>query len=419
MNKVQIFDPLYGPIEICEEISLLIRCPLVQRLRNIRLSNIDSISMPGIANISRFEHSIGASFLASQLDQLSSVSNKDQVILQAAALIHDTAIAPFGHLAEEAMNYAGKYKHETKWALLFEFNENVEVGGIDLQVFLGRESGLRKWAVEVFGNESNAVLGEIFAAVTGKGRFGPFVAGEIDLDNLDNVTRMAYHMGLNVSRELPLKIAQCMRYEPETDGPVYLDHSVDLIQEWLNLRHSLYDHLMLSRDDFCGKVMLLSAAVQAIERNCLSKEHWSLTDDQFVQALLNCNDKDVRETASRWFLGDTWSLSDLFWFDGTPPSFSETQAFAQALAELLGRQCFAYRIKDKRTRSLNLTLASRRNVKLGYDPTKWILGVGSSKRKAFSFEENDQIAGLAERFFSTRFIGNDNLNSAELFHLHG
>jgi HD superfamily phosphohydrolase len=405
-NNLKIQDALYGEILICSEIQDLIKCPLVQRLRQIRLSNIDSICMPGIANLSRYEHSIGVAYLASKVKFFNQISPQERLILQSAGLLHDTAITPFGHLAEEAINYTQKsYKHEAKWSLLFESQETPELGGIDLQIYHGRQSGLRHWANKNFRVDANDVLSEIFNALMGQGKFGQCIAGDIDLDNLDNVTRIAYHMGLEVDRKLPLRIANGMESINNNFVPVFSDSCVESIIEWLDLRQEVYNKLMLSLDDFCGKIMLIYSSVLAFERDYLSDIDWSLTDDRYIQRLIDCGDKEISETATRWLLSDLWSLSDLFWFEGQPPNFKQTNAFANEFSKNLGRTCFAYRIKDKRTRKLSIHLASGEELNLGTAASKWLFGVASPIRKEFSVSENKQIISFAEDFFSTQFAG--------------
>lgn len=405
-SSYKLQDALYGEIEIRPEIYDLIKCPLVQRLRRVRLSNIDSICMTGIANISRYEHSIGVAYLASQVGFQTRISSRDKLIIQAAGLIHDTAITPFGHLAEEALNYLGEnYEHEAKWSILFGATEVKELGGIDLQVYLGHESGLRPWATNTFGINADEILNEILNALMGKGRYGQCIAGEIDLDNLDNVTRAAYHMGLEVDRKLPLQIVKNITRAEEGVGPIFSDDSVNLLTQWLQLREDVYNKLMLSRDDFCGKVMLIYSSVLAFERKYIAPTDWILTDGDFIQRLLACPEKEIRVTASRWLLGDLWSLSELSWFEGQPASFSQTRAFAEVLSDALGRRCFAYRIKDKRNRRLSINLASGERLPLGETPKQWLLGVASPTRKDFSYDENKHIASLAEKFFATQFLG--------------
>src|SRR5215471_18021204 len=87
-----IFDPLYGPIEFSPEMAELIAAPIVQRLRGIRLSNIDSVAMPGLAGVTRFEHSLGVLHIASRTRASFALSEGDRLVLQAAALLHDSLI---------------------------------------------------------------------------------------------------------------------------------------------------------------------------------------------------------------------------------------------------------------------------------------------------------------------------------------
>jgi len=376
--------------------------------------------MPGIANLSRYEHSIGVAYLASRVKFFNQLSVQDRLILQSAGLIHDTAMTPFGHLAEEAINYTEKtYKHEAKWSLLFELGEPKELGGIELQIYHGRESGLRRWVHKTFEVNAEYVLGEILNAFMGRGKFGQCIAGEMDLDNLDNVTRIAFHMGLEVDRKLPLRIANGIERNDADLGPVFNDSCVKSILEWLELRQEVYNKLMLSADDFCGKVMLIYSSVLAFEREYLADTDWVLSDDRFIQRLLDCGDKEISETVTRWLLGELWSLSELIWFDGYPPDFRQTYAFSSMLSKNLGRRCFAYRIKDKRTRKLSINLVSGDKLSLGEAPSKWLLGVASPIRKEFSVDENKQIVSLAEEFFSTQFAGysSSNESNATLFQI--
>ena len=405
-DTTTIMDALYGEIEFSSEIYELMGCPLVQRLRRIRLSNIDSVSMPGIANGSRYEHSIGVAYLASRLGFRNRISKSDLLVIQAAGLIHDSGITPFGHLAEEALHYLGhSYHHENKWTALFGTTDSDELGGVDLQVYLGYESGLRRWANNVFGTGAKTALEQIFAALTGRGKYGKCIAGAMDLDNLDNVVRIAYHMGLNADRQLPLKIAALMSDSNETEGVLFADDAVDYVRRWLTLREDVYNHLMLAVNDFCGKAMILFATVMGYERNYISPSDWKITDDDLVRRLLDSGDDDISSAVKRWLLHDLWALSDLCWFDGDPPSYADLYSFSRQASDRLGRQCFAYRIKDKRTRAVQLLLISRKQIALGKDPNMWLLGVASPLKKAFTTEENQLLIQIASDAFSTRFLG--------------
>jgi len=398
------FDPLYGEAQLEPAIANLATRPLVQRLRHIRLSNIDSLASPGIANISRYEHALGTAILAANTSFSQRVEPHLRLSFAAAALIHDTAITPFGHLMEEALFYSqADYHHESKWSLLREGHSGAEPGGVNLQLYLGLQSGLRDWAEKFFGADASAIIEGIVDGIQGKGRFGPGIAGEIDLDNLDNVTRAAFHIGLSVDRKLPLRIAECLEDVGET-GAVFSDRVLDWINEWLVLREQVYSRFMLPVPDFSGKLMLLFCMVHALKAGRITETSWNLTDGQLLEVLSKSEQDEISNTIRRWLIADLWDVSDLIWFEGSPPSFAALNSYATDLSSALSRTCFAYRIKDKRKRRIELLLSSGRRMILGENPCQWLFGVGSPIKKPFSAKENRTIIELARGHFNAELM---------------
>jgi HD superfamily phosphohydrolase len=401
-DPFQITDALYGDVRFAPPIADLARRPLMQRLRQVRLSNIDSLDMPGIANISRFEHSLGAAYLASKVGFSSGLDERETLILQAAALIHDTAITPFGHLVEEALQYVkADFNHEVKWSVLLSDSTRLnELGGIDTQIFMGRSSGLREWAAKIFGGNGPRFLGVILDAIQGRGKFGQCIASDLDLDNLDNLTRIAFHMGLRPDPELPIRLSESMSVVEE-DGEVSFEQSaIDDIKAWSRLRHSVYEHLMPAPADFCGKLMLLSSTVEAFRNGVLDRTtSWMLTDSDFVHRLRHSDLANIRETVERWLIADLWESTELMWFRGPVPSLPEILSFVEQISRTLGRQCFGYRIKDKRNRQINVRLTSGSRVKLGQNSDSWLFGVASPVRKPFVSEDLRKISRLVEEAF--------------------
>ena len=400
----RILDPLYGDIEFSEEISELIRAPLLQRLRHIRLSNIDSIQMPGISGITRFEHALGTAFLGSQVAFASGFTEADRVLLQAAALIHDSAITPYGHLVEEALQYvSAEFRHEDKWSLLMAGAESdSELGGMNLQLYLKRSSGLQAWASQTFAGDMNLRLKTLLEAIQGQGRLGPCIAGTLDLDNIDNVTRMAFHMGLRPDVDLPLRLGSKMLSLTSGGTLVFDRTAIEDIKSWSALRYSVYDRLMPSPLDFVGKIMLLFCTVRAFELTELNTAaSWMLTDADFMEILRTSKDDAIQKTTERWLLGETWELSELIWMEGAAPTLASVGEFSHSLADVLGRQCFAYRIKDKRDRELPILLVDGECICVGKNSSKWILGVASPAKKEFTTDDNRKIAKLAQETFRT------------------
>ena len=209
----------------------------------------------------------------------------------------------------------------------------------------------------MFGSEWSDRLGEIRADIAGSGRYGRCVAGSIDLDNLDNVSRIAYHMGLKVDRALPVTIARGTLDCTEADGLIFDAATMEYIERWLQLRREVYEHLMLSRVDFAGKVMLIYATITAYKQGLLEDRDWMLNDVAFLERLLSSKDAKIAETARRWLVGEEWNLSSLVWFAGSAPDYARVYEYSKLASDAMGRECLAYRITDKRTRLIEFSAA--------------------------------------------------------------
>jgi HD superfamily phosphohydrolase len=415
ISELRILDTLYRDVAFRPSISDLAGRPLVQRLRQIRLSNIDSLEMPGIANITRFEHSLGTSYLASIVGFAFDLSGQERDILESAALIHDTAITPFGHLVEEALSYMNSdFDHEKKWSLLLSHPGQGSLGGMSTQMFRGRTSGLTEWANENYRGEGPRVLASILDAIKGQGALGPCIAGTLDLDNLDNVVRIAYHMGLRPDPELPVRIARAMKGVNQNQELLFQDGAIGDLQSWVQLRQLVYERLMPSRLDFCGKLMLLFSSVEAIKLGELSGDDWHLTDADLLQRFTVSETESIHQTVNRWLVGDLWDTSDLLWMRGAPPQFSDLTLFADRLAERLDRHCFAYRIKDKRKRKFSVRWTTGGGEILGDDSDLWLLGIGSKEKRPFTMTDNRAISVLAADAFNSEYVVRD-VVGAKLF----
>jgi HD superfamily phosphohydrolase len=408
-RRVSYLDTLYGRVRLEEEVSALALKPIVQRLRHVRLSNIDSIDLPGIANISRFEHVLGVTYLASQVTFRSRLSRSDDLVLQAAALLHDWAITSFGHLVEEALQYVGtRFNHAERLREIASGEAQEEILDVGRQVLVGRENGLPQWIDSVTRSETESrdLLAEIAEVMVGGGRFGGVIAGDIDLDNIDNVFRMAYHMGLDVDRSVPLRLATAMvDFDARTGNPVFQRAAEREIGIWRQTRSNVYEHLMLASGDFAGKVMLLFATIRAFEEGEIQKVDWNLTDYDFVSRLLSSKVSETKDAAERWIAGELWDFAPLRWMDGERPDYPTMLMFGRELSIQLGRKCFAYGIKDKRNRRLSIHFDDASIQSFGENPVQWLLGIGSPERRSFTANEIRMAFEFARSFLDARVVG--------------
>ena len=407
IERLAYTDSIYGPLSYDADMTALVQSPVLQRLRHIRLSNIDSVNMPGIASLSRYEHALGVGYLASQIASYRSLSRINQLSLVAAALLHDWAITSYGHLVEEAFHYTrNEFDHEHKLAELIIGEDSSEIGGVERQLIFGRQMNLRSWAQSAIGaRDADELLHKIMRYIEGDGEFGRLISGDIDLDNVDGVFRMAIHMGLSVDRDWPVCIARSIvGTTPGTGAPVFHRTARQALGEWVSAREKVYERLMLADDDFVGKLMLLYATIGAIESAEIQAVDWNLTDSQLLHRLQTSSNSRVSETVTRWLVGEPWHKTPLYWMKGLRPEFPDILDFSRTLSLHLSRNCFVYGIKDKRHRALTVHYDNGAFEPMGKESIQWLLGAGATERRPFRATEVRSFLDLAETTFATEVI---------------
>jgi len=284
-----IFDPLYKVIYLPTFIWDILSTPEIQRLREVRLCNINSYSLTGCANISRYEHAIGTLYLAQQCLEswpplIGLPTKSDQKLFLLAALLHDIVSAPFGHSIEYIESKEG-FQHEADFEYVITGDNTEQQYSYQLASQSPIFFGLQRKLLNKIRDDlklKNDDIKKIGQLIRGQGAFGPLISGGIDLDNIDNVYRMAYHIGLVESGRTPIELAQSMYVQK--NKLVIKKESLSLVQEWHEIRKKLYKFLLLNPEEFSAKCML----TEAIELNKIYSNEpivWSSTDYELLLEL--------------------------------------------------------------------------------------------------------------------------------------
>lgn len=273
----RVWDPLYGRINFTKYEYKLISLPEVQRLRGIRMCNINSLLVTGASEISRFEHTIGVLRLAQEWIKFHPVSQEDAQDLIAAAVLHDMQTGPFGHSLQyvlEDNEVDGDFIHE-------DINHGQR--NYYHQDLIANAS----YSGRPFG--ANALLADRWVSVSniikGKGHLGPLIAGTMDLDNIDNVVRLAYHVGVATTQdsEIALSLARDMDV---IDGMLsFSSATIDKVLRWQKIRSDLYNLLLLDWAEFSAKAMFTRAMEIALAKNILGANSWVHTDFELLSIL--------------------------------------------------------------------------------------------------------------------------------------
>jgi HD superfamily phosphohydrolase len=320
-NKRYIYDPLYGIIYLPEFIWDVIPCPELQRLREVRLCNINSFCLTGGANINRYEHAIGTCHLAQEClnswPLLNRIDKKEEKQFLLAALLHDVTSAAFGHSVEYIESQEG-FDHEKA----FEYVVAGEKGGSYQYKSASLEPIFFGMSKELSSKIHTDNLREIGETIKGKGRLGPLISSIMDLDNIDNVFRLAYHIGIVKSGDIPIKLAKSIWVE---HGKLMTrKETVPLIEEWYKTRKNLYSYLLLNPEEFSAKCML-SEAIELAKAKSIHPFNWYDLDYELLEKLSKVS-SESSEITSRLMKGALYGCIGIF----STPETTKYQIFVES-----------------------------------------------------------------------------------------
>jgi HD superfamily phosphohydrolase len=361
-----IHDPIYGVIELpATARKLATTCPLLLRLREVRMPNTPFITFPGFAGVSRYEHSVGVAHLAWWWSRQSGLSDWEAEALTLGALYHDAATPAFSHLFEEFLS-RNDFDHEDALADVLSARPSVD-GGAHSQVFLGRSAVLREELAKRPPDEPIITATDVASIATGMGPLGPLINGEIDLDNIDNVIRAVSAMGISGRLAVhPYEIASAIVLD---GGTVQLARSGrPAVQRWQALRRLLYRSILESQQEF-----LTQATIKWAIEECYVKDErlhdadaWCLTESELIFEHLRRYPRSrtlidrVRLARPAPLLFSAW-LGDLRPLVGRG-SERATADLCTALAEIWGVDVYVSLVRDKRERQIRLPLAEPQSL---------------------------------------------------------
>ncbi|NHJ87056.1 MAG: HD domain-containing protein [Asgard group archaeon] len=278
-NKIQfIKDPIHGYIFINNLDKELIDTKYFQRLRRIKQLSGSEFVYPG-ANHTRFEHSLGVSFLAERMAE--SLKNDEDVELEesdlqftkTAALLHDIGHGPFSHTFEALLSKIDK-NHEdlSRWIIL-----NSEITGI----------------LEKNGLNPNTICGLINGnkTIKGKGFLNQIISGSCDVDKMDFILRDSYHTGAEYGHIDIMRILYTMGI---FDGNLAVNYSaLPALEAFLIARVESFRTIYFHKVSRASQLMIIKAMELAEEEIGLlnfdtPEEYAKLDDFTAWSALLKC-----------------------------------------------------------------------------------------------------------------------------------
>lgn len=176
-----IKDPVQGSMQFDAEehawLKPFLDSPLFQRLRHIKQLGLTDWIFPGAVH-TRFSHSLGCAYIASQICNKLQLPKQDKKIALLACLLHDIGHGPFSH-AFESIFYGRSIRHE-QWTGMFlaDYHANLSNYPVSADEMQKIEKLIKREDTE------NTILADI-------------VSSQLDSDRLDYLLRDSHFCGVS------------------------------------------------------------------------------------------------------------------------------------------------------------------------------------------------------------------------------
>jgi uncharacterized protein len=274
-------DPVHGDMEFARELEMaLVDTPEFQRLRGIKQLGAANLVYPSAVH-SRFEHSLGTSWLARRMLaeigrwQPLDLSLEEQRALSAAALLHDVSHIPFGHTFEDERRIFCRHDEPQRFA---QFLRKGKLGAA-----LARLDLMEPVCQVLTGASSRGEQARLHPLLR------DLVSGTVCADLLDYLARDTYFCGLAGSYDQ--RLLRWLRYderglylEAQKDGIVRHDVLSEIIN-LLRLRYFLSERVYYHHTKTAAGAMISRAVETAVEHGLTLDTLNQLTDDGLMLLL--------------------------------------------------------------------------------------------------------------------------------------
>ncbi|MBE3075623.1 MAG: HD domain-containing protein, partial [Actinobacteria bacterium] len=260
-------DPVWNNIRVDELTLQLVDTEVFQRLRYVRQLGWTYLVYPG-ATHSRFEHALGTHHLSRrtlallcEAEDAKPVSENDQAIVRAAALLHDVGHYPFSHALEEI----GALHHEDVARPLITQGSVASL----LSSHLGTDAPARVF--DLIGGRSTSELQGL-------------ISGSLDLDKIEYLKRDAFMCGvpygeIDVDR---LTNSLILVDDPETGRPTIgvLEKALSALESLLFAKYQMYRNVYWHHAVRSATAMYKRLVVDALEAGVVNVQSLSRYTDE-------------------------------------------------------------------------------------------------------------------------------------------
>ena len=290
---VIIRDALYGAFELPTFLNALVTAPEFRRLSEVRLININSITLSALADVRRYSHTLGTLRLAIG-NPLANLGEDEHRAFLACVIVHDIGTPAFAHLFEYFLLDQFNWDHETVVPLILrrEYHPDAASHQIYRSQIPQFEALCRKARVD---------FDLVLAILEGKHPASRLIFGSLDFDNIDNVARMNWMLGHRFDTERMISLASGLGVRGDT--PLLLPKAQKPnVELWAELRRKAYDVLVFDGPTVAGQAVLSAAISEALADNVIATEDWYHPDADLIK-IIRDNSPKGKQRLDRDFFG--------------------------------------------------------------------------------------------------------------------
>lgn len=310
---MEFHDVLHGLIKVSDEnlqplLLDLLNSAEIHRLRNMRQMNFDVPLIQELGRSRRLPHSIGVTQIAIKLAYKSKLDVEKTKVLVAAAMLHDAAIPPYGHLVESELKIsAPNFKHEDILRKLIDGDFTSR--GLYQELVPGEYPKLR-FILE----KHNINIEKLLELVSPKNGIESPISADIDIDNIDNVHRMAVMLGWHSAIQNFSEILTAASIDRH--GRLCFEESARTnLEKWLGYRERIYTMIIAHKECIPYNALQTDIVRMAIKEEIITPDNWFIPEPLFEEKLRSANSSGhLRKLADQLISGCQYQTIDYVWF---------------------------------------------------------------------------------------------------------
>jgi len=239
-----INDSIHGFLRINQLQQELLSQPEVQRLQWIKQLGLSFLCYPGAVH-TRISHSLGVSFVASKIAKYLDFPEKDVLLIEAAAMLHDIGHLPFSHALEPLLDK----DH-------MDISKEIILGNMIMPI---KGSGNIPSILEKYHISPLEVSQLVTCEFKRNNALQKMIFGDCDADQMDYLVRDAYYCGVPHGNIDIDRIIYTTALSNDGKSLLILEKGIEAIEEMLVARDHMYSSIYTHKTGRIAERMLLKA----------------------------------------------------------------------------------------------------------------------------------------------------------------